>query len=126
MMCGVPGRLLVSGVLFLTWFPTFGLSPKAQAGDYNIAVHVSGSSYSPVNALFQILTAVIGGRNYELYGGTSSAKAYMHGNGLLDPGDYHARPKVDIHKTSFESIQSFELLLPDGSKRVFEVIGQSE
>jgi hypothetical protein len=91
-------------------------SAKMDAADYNIAVHVSGSHYGQ-NELFQVLSVVIDGKHYELAGPTSSAKAFMHGNGLLNPGDYKAKLTEDTHKTSFESIQEYELLLPDGTQR---------
>jgi hypothetical protein len=103
----------------------WGATPKTDPDDYNMSVHVSGAQYAP-NALFQILTVTIDGKHYEVEGGTSSSKAYMHGNGLLNPGDYHAKLTLDTHKTPFESIQEYEFLLPDGTKRKFTVIAQSE
>jgi hypothetical protein len=99
-------------------------APKTDA-DYNIAVHVSGSHYG-ANEMLQVLSVVIDGKHYELSGPTSSAKVAMRGNGLLNPGDYKAKLTEDTHKTSFESIQEYELLLPDGTQRKFSVILQSE
>ncbi len=125
-MRGSINRLFLILLTIATCVPMFAINSKVDPADYNIPVHVSGAAYAPGNPLSQILTVAIGGKHYELYGGTSSAKAYMHGNGLLNPGDYRARLKVDEHKTPFESIQSYEVLLPDGTTRIFEVIAQSE
>jgi hypothetical protein len=61
-----------------------------------------------------------------LQGPTSSAKAFVHGNGLLNLGDYQAKLVVDTHKSAYESMQVYEFLLPDGGKRKFGVVGQSE
>ncbi|HTU51467.1 MAG TPA: hypothetical protein VMF56_12790 [Acidobacteriaceae bacterium] len=99
--------------------------PAATGDDYNINVHVSGAQYAS-DGLNEVLMVVIGGRHYELQGPTSSAKMYSHGNGLMNPGDYHAKLIQDTHKTTYESIQEYEFLLPDGTKRKFAVIAQSE
>jgi hypothetical protein len=100
---------------------------KADPADYPLAVHLSASSYAPGPSLLsEILTATIDGKHYELEGPASSAKIFTHGNGLLNPGDYHARLSMDQHKTSYESVQQFEILFPDGTTRRFAVIGQSE
>ena len=98
---------------------------KPDPTQYTLAVHVSAATYAP-NVLFQIITATIDGKHYQLQGPTSSAKIYSHGNGLLNPGDYHAKLAKDEHKTSYESLQEFEILMPDGTVRPFAVIAQSE
>jgi hypothetical protein len=103
----------------------WGEAPKTDPAEYSLSVHISGAEYAP-NVLYQILTATIDGKHYQIEGPTSSSKAYMHGNGLLNPGDYHAKLSEDTHKTAFESIQTYELLLPDGTTRRFSVIAQSE
>ncbi len=89
-------------------------------------MHVSYAQYDPVNGIYEILTAVIDGKHYQLEGFTSSSRTFMHGNGLLNPGDYAAKLTKDEHKTSFESLQVFEFLLPDNTTRSFSVIGQGE
>jgi hypothetical protein len=100
---------------------------QAKADDYSIAVHVSASEYlGLVNDQAQIITVTIGGKHYQLQGPTSSARAFVHGNGLLNLGDYQAKLVEDTHKSAYESMQVYEFLLPDGSKRKFGVVGQSE
>jgi len=100
---------------------------KANPADYPLAMHISASTYASAgNTLFEIVTAAAEGKHYQLQGPTSSAKAFMHGNGLLNPGDYHCKLSTDEHKTSYESLQVFEILLPDGTTRKFAVIAQSE
>jgi hypothetical protein len=103
----------------------WGAAPKIDPADYPLNVHVSGAEYAP-NVLYQLLTVTIDGKHYQVEGPTSSAKAYMHGNGLLNLGDYHAKQLVNTQKTAYESIQSYELLMPDGTTRRFSVIAQSE
>jgi hypothetical protein len=102
-------------------------APKTDQADYKIAVHVSGSRFG-ADGMTQILSVTIDGKHYELLGGTSSAKVYSAGSahGLLNPGDYQAKLIEDIHKTGYESIQMYELLLPDGATRKFSVTLQSE
>lgn len=102
---------------------------KPNSSDYNLSVHVSGARYSPnsdAHLIDQILTITVAAKHYEVEGGTSSAKVYVHGNGLLDPGDYPAKLVTDTRKTPFESIEEFEFLLPDGTTRRFGVIAQWE
>jgi hypothetical protein len=41
-------------------------------------------------------------------------------------GDYKAKLVQDLHKTAYESSQTYELLFPDMKVRKFSVIGQSE
>jgi hypothetical protein len=43
---------------------------------------------------------------------------------LINPGDYHASLTQDEHKTSYESLQQFEILFPDGTARRFSVVAQ--
>jgi hypothetical protein len=99
---------------------------KATPPDYNLSAHVSGARYDSAFPLNQILTITVAAKHYEVEGGTSSAKAYMHGNGLLDTGDYPAKLVLDSRKTPFESIEEFEFFLPDGTTRRFNVIAQWE
>ena len=99
----------------------------ADPADYPLSLHISASTYgSPANPLFELVTATVGGKHYQLQGPTSSAKIFTHGNGLINPGDYRAKLSMDEHKTSYESLQQFEILFPDGTTRKFTVIGQWE
>jgi hypothetical protein len=100
-------------------------TPKPDPSTYTIAVHVSAARYGS-DALTQILSVAINGRHYEIQGPTSSAKMYSRPNGLLDPGDYKAKLTEDTHKSAFESLQVYEILLPDGTDRSFSVILQLE
>ena len=107
--------------------PAHAADAKANPADYPLAMHVSASTYAAAaNTLYEIVSATIDGKHYQLQGPTSSARIFSHGNGLINPGDYHAKMAMDEHKTSYESLQQFEILLPDGTTRRFGVIGQSE
>ena len=97
---------------------------KPDPSQYTLAVHVSASAYESVeNVSLQILTVTIDGKHYQLAGTTNKG---VHIDGLINPGDYHARLSKDQHNTSYESLQEFELLFPDGTTRNFRVIAQSE
>lgn len=106
--------------------PFAAAAPKPNAAEFTVNVHVSSAQYVGPNGLSEILSVVIDGRHYQLQGPTSSAKLFVHGNGLLNPGDYPAKLTADTHKTPFESEQTYEFLLPDGSTRAFDVIFQGE
>jgi hypothetical protein len=45
---------------------------------------------------------------------------------LLSLGDYKAKLIEDVHKTTYETTQTYELQFPDKKTRKFMVIGQSE
>ena len=125
---------VLSCLFFYCSHPATAADTKNDPSQFSLAVHISASAYAPENdpklgeldALSEIVTATINGRHYQLEGPTSSAKAFMHGNGLINPGDYHAKLSKDDHKTSYESQQQFEILFPDGTTRPFSVIAQSE
>ena len=125
-------KYLSPAVLLCCFIPVFtaaahSADTKANPADYPLAVHISASTYAPGPSLLsEIVTATVDGKHYELEGPTSSAKIFSHGNGLIDPGDYRGKLSMDQHKTSYESVQQFEILLPDGTTRRFGVIGQSE
>ncbi|HUN85019.1 MAG TPA: hypothetical protein VMU48_11595 [Terracidiphilus sp.] len=100
---------------------------KANPANYPLAVHISSSTYTTAsNTLSEIVAATIDGKHYQLLGPTSSSRIFSHGDGLINPGDYRAKLSMDEHKTNYESVQQFEILLPDGTTRKFGVIGQSE
>ena len=63
------------------------------------------------------LGVIISGKKYCLSG---------VGNGLLSVGDYKARLVKDEHRTSYQSVQTYELLYPDNKTGKYNVIGQSE
>ncbi len=100
---------------------------KPNPADYKVKIHVVAAEFAASSTLQQVLTVTINGRHYRLLGPTSSAKIFTgYGTGLLNPGDYQAKLVEDTHKSSFESIQTYELLLPDGKTRKFFVIMQGE
>jgi len=97
---------------------------KPDPSQYTLTVHVSAAEYAPhYDVANQILTVTIGGKHYQLWGGTISSKNKY---ALINPGDYPARLTVDEHKTSYESLQKYEFLFPDGTTRGFNVLAQSE
>jgi hypothetical protein len=112
-------------VLLLCFVPAFA-APKIDPATYTVPVHVSAARYDPAVPLNQILSVVIAGKHYEIEGPTSSAKVFTKGTGLLNQGDYPAKLVEDTHKSTFESIQIYEILLPDGTTRRFAVIMQAE
>lgn len=108
-----------------------GAAAKPDTDGYNLTAHVSAAQFVPysgngVNEGYEILTVTIAGKHYQVQGPTSSARAFTHGNGLLNLGDYRVKLVEDTHKTVYESNQVYEFLLPDNSTRKFGVIGQSE
>jgi len=96
------------------------LAPAARTPDeYPVTVHVTSSYYQGgVFGRQQELDVVIDGRKYSLAGSTAAA--------LLAHGDYKAKLVKDLHKTTYESYQEYELLFPDKKTRKFVVIRQSE
>jgi hypothetical protein len=133
-MKAVASAVLLSCLALVGSHRALGAEAKNDPGQFPLAVHISASTYATENdsrlgaidQLTEIVTATIDGKHYQLSGPTSSAKAFMHGNGLINPGDYHAKLVKDDHKTSYESQQTFEILFPDGTTRSFFVIAQSE
>jgi hypothetical protein len=96
------------------------LAPAARIPDeYPITVHVSSSYYiGSVISHAQGLDVVIDGRKYALRGTMDVA--------LVAIGDYKAKLVKDVHKTTYESYQEYELLFPDKKTSKFVVVGQSE
>jgi hypothetical protein len=92
---------------------------EPNPADYTIAVHVSAChlSFAPPS-VFQDLDVVINGNKYELQA--------MSGDGVLALGDYKAKLVQDLHKTAYESSQTYEFLFPDMKVRKFSAIGQTE
>jgi hypothetical protein len=113
-----PISLLVA-ILFAT------LVSMAQKPDDNpVTVHVSSArtmllpTGSSGAAQYQYLSVSINGKKYEL-------RAISDGS-LLTLGDYLAKLAEDKHKTTYESLQAYDFLFPDGRTVRFTVTGQSE
>ncbi|MFZ1937860.1 MAG: hypothetical protein WBA18_17365 [Terracidiphilus sp.] len=127
-----PAVLLFS-LMLVCAHRAFAADAKPDPSQYTLAVHISAAAYAPqdyqgagaFNTLSEIVTAVIDGKHYQLLGPTYSAHTKCC-DGLINPGDYHARWSTDEHKTSYESLQELEILFPDGATRRFSVIAQSE
>jgi hypothetical protein len=92
---------------------------EPNPADYTITVHVSAChlSFVSLNAL-QNLDVVINGNKYELQA--------VSNDGVLALGDYKAKLVQDLHKTAYESSQTYEFLFSDMKVRKFSVIGQTE
>jgi hypothetical protein len=116
---------LVSCLIVVCTHRALGAEAKNDPSQYPLTVHVSAAaSASPSNYAVEILTVTIDGKHYQLAGTGYSGKVCC--SGLIDLGDYHAKLTKDQHKTSYESLQQYEILFPDGSTRRFDVIAQSE
>jgi hypothetical protein len=96
------------------------LAPAAPAPqEYSINVHVTSSFVVAGSGLGpQMLDVIIEGKKYEL---SSPYNGY-----LLGLGDYTAKLIKDEHKSTYESLQTYEFLFPDKKTRKFQVVGQSE
>jgi len=68
----------------------------------------------------QNLRVVIDGKKYEL-----RADALGH-VALLNLADYKAKLIEDVHKTTYQTTQSYQFQFPDKKTMKFSVIGQSE
>jgi hypothetical protein len=93
---------------------------------YPITVHVTATHWfmapSVTGAAARLdLSATISGKKYEM-----EASLDQGGATLLRLGDYPAALIRDTHKTSYEFSQTYQLLMPDGTKQNFDVIGESE
>ena len=113
---------ILSAVLLLCSVPVLAApkaAPKIDPATYTIPIHVSAARYDPASMLSEVLSGVIAGKHYEI-------ECVTHGNGLLNPGDYLAKLTEDTHKSAFESLQVYEILLPDGTTRGCSVIMQAE
>jgi hypothetical protein len=124
--------VILSSLMIVCAFRIYAADAKIDPSQFPLAVHVSAAEYAPVSSLgyppfdpeHEIVTATIDGKRYQLEGSTGNGSKCC--NGLLNPGDYHARLSKDEHKTSYESLQQFEILFPDGTTRRLAVIAQSE
>lgn len=98
---------------------------QSSTGGYSVNVHVSSSQWIVVPSSIgplaaQKLNVTVDGKKYELEADTKGKVA------LLALGDYKAKLVEDVHKSSYESSQTYEFQLPDGKMRKFVVVGQSE
>ncbi len=107
-------KLPFAVLLLLSALAWAGTNP--DPAEYTINVHVSKSRTKGTE---QTLNVVINGRKFRLAG---SGPAYM----LLALGDYKAKLIKDEHKGTYDSLQIYELLLPDQKTRKFWVVGQTE
>jgi hypothetical protein len=98
---------------------------QSAQGEYSINVHVVSPHWivmpSSIGTMAaQDLNVVIDGKKYEL---AAEAKGKI---ALLALGDYKAKLVEDIHKSSYESSQTYEFQFSDGKTRKFVVVGQNE
>jgi hypothetical protein len=98
--------------------------------EYSINVHVSSSRWVMEQTLTspeacQKLDVIIDGKKYELEASTFKGNLEA-GVTLLALGDYAAKLVRDQHKSTYESSQAYEFLLPDKKTRKFAVVGQTE
>jgi hypothetical protein len=107
-------------VLFAcTWAGSKPNPTEPNPADYTTTVHVSACHLSFVSVTtLQNLDVAINGKGYQLQA--------VSNDGVLALGDYKAKLVQDLHKTAYESSQTYELLFPDMKVRKFSVIGQSE
>jgi len=99
--------------------------------EYPINVHVSSSRWFMEPSLWggaiprEKLDVIIDGKKYELEAPAFKANLEA-GVTLLALGDYTAKLIQDQHKTTYESSQAYEFLLPDKKIRKFIVVGRTE
>jgi hypothetical protein len=99
---------------------------QSNATQYPVTVHVI-SSYWVIEQTsigprgYQKLNVTIDGRKLECKAEVPSGKPT-----LLAVGDYKAKLVEDIHKRSYESMQTYEFRFADNTTRKFMVTGQSE
>jgi len=102
-----------------TWAGSKPNPTEPNPADYTTTVHVSACHLSFVSlSTLQNLDVVINGKAYQLQA--------ISNDGVLALGDYKAKLVQDVHKTAFESSQTYEFLFSDMKVRKFSVIGQSE
>lgn len=109
-------------IALLLFCASYAWAGESALSGYNINIHVTRSrlvseprSIGPD----QVLDVTINGMKYELDSASGP-------NALLALGDYKAKLVKDEHKSPYDTLQVYEILLPDGKTRKFEVVGQSE
>jgi hypothetical protein len=118
-------------ILLLSFLLSAFCSAVPQSKDYPVNVHVRSSHWNMEPSLIEShpvlrLQVVIEGKNAELAAPATLNANFQAGVTLLLPGDYKARLVQDVRKTSYESSQAYEFLLPDKKTRKFVVVGLSE
>lgn len=102
-----------------TWAGSKPYPTGPNPADYTTTVHVSACHLSFVSlTTLQNLDVVINGKAYQLQA--------ISNDGVLALGDYKAKLVQDVHKTAYESSQTYEFLFSDMKVRKFSVIGQTE
>lgn len=96
---------------------------KADPADFTVPVHVRAShlvysSSSGINSATLHVDVLIEGKKYELQRPYTSV--------LLNPGDYKARISKDKAKLPEELDREYDLLMSDGTFKIFQVVGESE
>jgi hypothetical protein len=86
-----------------------------NSAEYTVNVHVNSSSMDRHGT--QLLDVVIEGRKYAL-------RSELPIGRVLAIGDYKAK-LVTNHESAYESLQVYEFLLPDKTRR-YEVVGLTE
>ena len=123
-------RKIALCVLLLTAFSFSWAGPDTD--EYSINVHVSSSRWIMEPAMLigpqpvQRLSVIIDGKKYELSAPASLKANLQAGVTLLVLGDYKARLVQDVHKTAYESSQTYEFQFSDKKTRKFTVVGQIE
>jgi hypothetical protein len=95
---------------------TLALAENPNPDDYTVNIHISASR---LDRGYQQLEVIIDGKKCEL-------ESELALNRLLALGDYKAKLVQDEHKTSYDSIQTYEFLFSDKKTRKFSVNGRSE
>ena len=113
---------LFSFVVFLSTM--VAAATRTNTSDFTINVHVSSSGSMmipsiPVPVVLQVLKVVIMGKHYEL-------SSDGPGGGLIAIGDYKAKLVKDEHYPTGETLKAYELALPNGTVRKFDVTEESE
>jgi hypothetical protein len=98
--------------------------------EYSINIHVRSSRWVMEQTLTspeacQKLYVIIDGKKYELEASTFKGNLEA-GVTILALGDYKAKLVRDQHKSTYESSQAYEFLLPDKKTKKFAVVGQTE
>jgi len=99
---------------------------QADATQYPITVHVSSSHWVVEQTSiglrgYQKLNVIIDRKKLECKAEVPSGRPT-----LMALGEYRAKLVEDVHKHSYESIQTYEFRLADNVTRRFTVTGQSE
>lgn len=93
---------------------------QPKPADFTINIHVQSTHLVPdfkSETLF--MDVLIDGKKYELADLGSN-------NSVLRVGDYKAKILIEDTSKSYVISRTYELLMPDGSTRKFEVVGESE